>query len=278
MLPASLASVTAHVNCRGKKGEHTRLDVSVCVRPELAVLDALLAPGDLVVHQRLLFHGISVIRLRTHPPLRPCPLQRLVGFLGLPPHRVGFPGRGGVAFDAVLVHGLERLGDAQHQLHELLLGEAGVVDEVGVDGILQVPALVVGQDDVDGLGAGVVAVGAELGAGLGRDTVVDRVDDVGVRREEAVGLDLLESLGDGLLAEGAADLLQGEELGGCLVLDEVDVGEAALYVFIFLSAGSVVSGNRGRPTSPRSRRSLKLRLLILSCGELGKQHMQSVKV
>lgn len=153
-----------------------------------------------------------------------------------------------------------------------------MVDEVGVDGILQVPALVVGQDDVDGLGAGVVAVGAELGAGLGRDTVVDRVDDVGVRREEAVGLDLLESLGDGLLAEGAADLLQGEELGGCLVLDEVDVGEAALYVFIFLSAGSVVSGNRGRPTSPRSRRSLKLRLLILSCGELGKQHMQSVKV
>jgi hypothetical protein len=31
-------------------------------------------------------------------------------------------------------------------------------------------------------------------------------------------------------------------------------------------------------TSPSSRRSLKLRLLTLSCGELGKQCMQSVNV
>lgn len=34
----------------------------------------------------------------------------------------------------------------------------------------------------------------------------------------------------------------------------------------------------GIHTSPNKRRSLKLRLLIFSCGELGKQHMQSVKL
>lgn len=61
--------------------------------------------------------------------------------------------------------------------------------------------------------------------------MVDAWDDVGVRGEERVGLDLTEGLGDGLLAEGAADLLEGVELrrrgGG---LDEVDVGEAALEI------------------------------------------------
>jgi hypothetical protein len=46
--------------------------------------------------------------------------------------------------------------------------------------------------------------------------------------EEAVGVDLAHGLLDGLGAKGAADLLEGEELVGGRVLDEVDVGEAAL--------------------------------------------------
>ena len=97
-----------------------------------------------------------------------------------------------------------------------------MIDQIRIDGILQVASPVVGQEDVDGLGAGVVAV-----AGAG-DGVVDGVDDVGVRGEEGVGFDLLEGERDGFLAEGAADLLQGVEGAGLGVEDEVDVGEAAL--------------------------------------------------
>lgn len=49
-----------------------------------------------------------------------------------------------------------------------------------------------------------------------------------MRREERVRFYFFEGLRDAFLAEGAADLFEGEELlvGG--VLDEVDVGEAAL--------------------------------------------------
>lgn len=46
--------------------------------------------------------------------------------------------------------------------------------------------------------------------------------------EEAVGVDLAHRQLDRLGAEGAADLLQGEEIVGGGVFDEVDVGEAAL--------------------------------------------------
>jgi hypothetical protein len=54
------------------------------------------------------------------------------------------------------------------------------------------------------------------------------VDDVGVRREEGIGFYFFEGERDGFLAEGAADLFQGEEFLTRGVLDEVDVGEAAL--------------------------------------------------
>lgn len=58
--------------------------------------------------------------------------------------------------------------------------------------------------------------------------MVDGVDDVRVRGEKGVGFDFFEGEGDGFLAEGAADLLQGVELRGGCFLDEVDVGETAL--------------------------------------------------
>lgn len=58
--------------------------------------------------------------------------------------------------------------------------------------------------------------------------MVDGVDDVRMRGEEGVGFCFFQSEGDGLLAEGTADLFQGVELGGRGFLDEVDVGEAAL--------------------------------------------------
>jgi hypothetical protein len=44
-----------------------------------------------------------------------------------------------------LVHGLERIGDAKHQHHQPLLRELVVVDQVGVDGILEIASLVIGE-------------------------------------------------------------------------------------------------------------------------------------
>lgn len=78
-----------------------------------------------------------------------------------------------------------------------------MVDQVRVDQVLQVPAPVVREQDVDGFGARVRLVRG--------DAVVDAVDDVGVRAEEAVGFDFFEGERDGFLAEGAADLFEGEE-------------------------------------------------------------------
>jgi hypothetical protein len=76
------------------------------------------------------------------------------------------------------------------------------------------------------------------------------------------------------LAEGTANLLQREQFAAVFVLDEVDIRETALYCVSPTSDQLTV----GTHTSPSRRRSLKLRLLILSCGLLGKQHMQSVKL
>lgn len=126
---------------------------------------------------------------------------------------------------AVLVHVLHAAADAEEEEHEALLGEARVVDEVGVDEVLQVAAAVVGEEDVDGLA---VVGAAAARAAVGGDAVVDAVDDVRAVAEEVVGLDLLHGVRDGFGAKGAADLFEGEELRGRRVLDKVDVGEAAL--------------------------------------------------
>lgn len=115
-----------------------------------------------------------------------------------------------------------------------------MVDQIRVDQVLQVSAAVVRQQDVHRLGRGVRLIR--------RDAVVDRVDDIWVRREKRVGLHFFKGLRDGFLAEGAADLLQGEELLVGIVLDEVDVGKAAL--------GAVLEGvwqgiGSGRACLPR---------------------------
>lgn len=103
-----------------------------------------------------------------------------------------------------------------------------MVDEIGIDGILEVSALVVRQEDVDGLGAGIAAIVAEFRPRLCCDAVIDGMDDVFMRGEEVIRFDFLQCLGDGLLAEWTADLLEGVEFGCGLVLDEVDVRESAL--------------------------------------------------
>ena len=81
-----------------------------------------------------------------------------------------------------------------------------MIDQIRIDRILQVAAAVVRQEDIHCFGTRVVAVaGAD-------DRVVDGGDDVRVRGEEGVGFYFLEGEGDGFLAEGAADFLEGVEV------------------------------------------------------------------
>lgn len=62
------------------------------------------------------------------------------------------------------MHGFEGVADAEHEFHEFPLREAGVVDEVGVDHVLEVASSVVGEEDVDGLGgAACVANAGDFG-------------------------------------------------------------------------------------------------------------------
>lgn len=48
-----------------------------------------------------------------------------------------------------------------------------MIDQICINGILQVAALIVREQDVDGLGAWITAIGSELRAGLCGNAVVD---------------------------------------------------------------------------------------------------------
>lgn len=92
-----------------------------------------------------------------------------------------------------------------------------MVDQVCINRVLQITASIVWEQDVYDLGP---RVGAVTGVG---DRIIDRGDDVLVRGEQRVCFRLFQCQRDGFLAEGTADLLQGEELAGPGVLDEIDV-------------------------------------------------------
>lgn len=168
----------------------------------------------LPLHQRpLLLPLLLNIRHRRPPARDPAPTRIPIPHLH-PLHRNRRP--------LVNMHPPQRPADPQEEHHEPPLREPRAPHHVGVDHVLQVPPLVVRQQDVHRLAA---LVGA---AAVGGDGVVDHADDVGDVGEEAVGFHLAHGGREGLGAEGAADLLEGEGLGGGGVLDEVDVGEAAL--------------------------------------------------
>ena len=173
-------------------------------RPLLLGLVVLIRPLRRLAQARILPLPLPAARTRVHP----LPGRR-------PSHRRGVPGA------PVLVHVPHGAAHAQEQQHEALLGEAGVVDQVGVDHVLQVAAAVVREQDVDRLC--LLAAAALRG-----DGVVDAVDDSRAVREQLVRLDLLHGLRDRLGPERAADLLEREELRRGRVLDEVDVRKAAL--------------------------------------------------
>lgn len=128
---------------------------------QVAILNSFLAACHLIIHQRFLL--LIVVIATARAPLRFHPHRPfLIGVLALLPDRLRRARRSSAALDPILVHGPERMGDTQHQHHQPLLGKPGVVDQIGVDGILEVSTLVVGQQNVDRLRSGVSAIVAEL--------------------------------------------------------------------------------------------------------------------
>ena len=95
-----------------------------------------------------------------------------------------------------------------------------------------------------------------------------------MRSEEGISFHFLQRERDGFLAEGAADLLEGVELACRCFFDQVDVGEATLMRNLAISSVSTLKQEVWVLTSPSNRKILKLRLLILSFGELGRQDIQ----
>lgn len=152
----------------------------------------------------------------------------------------------------------------------MLLWELGMVHQIRVYHILQIASPVVRQQYVHRFGAGVGLVGS--------DAVVDTVDDVWAILKQRVCFYFFQRLRYGFLAKRAADLLQGVEGLRAGVLDEVDIGEAALCCAVTLTTKRLPTHERRRClTSPNRRRILKLRLLILSDGDPGKQTRQLPK-
>ena len=228
---------------------HTGLDVSMRIRSYCALVFAVLCRRHLVLHQRL---GFSLSRSTSVPfPFLP-PLGRvgrhfcfviiveiltlgrgshlLIRAFSLRPNLLRIlnpvltPSRDA---SLILVHRLQCLANSQQQHHQPFLTQPRMVHQIRVDHILQIASRKVGKQDVYGLLGGVLAIGD--------DGVINGVDDIGVRREEGVGLDFAESEGDGFLTKGAANLFEGVEVGGLGgVGDEVDVGEAALYGEVLL--------------------------------------------
>jgi hypothetical protein len=152
----------------------TRLDISVRIRTQISILNSLLALSHLVIHQRLVLFILILRRAVTSPPLR-LHLHRPFGvcLFAFPPDTLRLSCRRRTTLHAVLVHRAKRIRDTKYQYHQPLLGELGVVDEIGVDGILQITPLVVGKENIDGLGAWIAAIGSEFGAGFCGDAVVD---------------------------------------------------------------------------------------------------------
>jgi len=180
------------------------------VAPNHALAAPAVGTSVLRLHQRPLLLRLVVLIGAGRGSAPVLPLGRVAAGGGRHLHPLG-PGRG-----VVDVHVAQAAAHAEEQAHELLLGEARVVDEVGVDHVLQVAAAVVREQHVDRLA--LLAAAALRG-----DAVVDAVDDAPAVPEKLVRLHLLHGLRYRLGPERASDLLERQQLRRRCVLYEVDV-------------------------------------------------------
>lgn len=106
-----------------------------------------------------------------------------------------------------------------------------MIYQVRIDQVLQVAAPVVWQHNIHRLGRPTAAVSDTTGpatATLGGYTVVHAVNNSLGAGKEAVRFDLAHGLSHRLGPKGTADLFEGKQLSGRIVLHQVHIGEAAL--------------------------------------------------
>lgn len=103
-----------------------------------------------------------------------------------------------------------------------------MINEVRVDRILEVAALIVGEKNINSFGARIVTT-SEFVRRFVHHAVVVRPNNIWMRREKTVCLDFFQRLRHGLLAEWTTYFLQGEQFRGTFVLDQVDIGKSSLH-------------------------------------------------
>jgi hypothetical protein len=100
----------------------------------------------------------------------------------------------GTALDLVLVHRFQRFGDSYHQRDQFLLGKSGVIDQIRIDRILEIPPLIVWKEDVDGFGTRITSIRSELRTGFSHNGMIDGWDDISVWAEESICFHLFQRL------------------------------------------------------------------------------------
>ena len=97
-----------------------------------------------------------------------------------------------------------------------------MIDEIGIDGILQISPSIVGEEDIN-------CFAARVGLVVGRcDIMINGCDDIGVWREQLVGFDLFQGQRHRFLSKRTTDFLERIKVAGGAFLDEIDVRKAAL--------------------------------------------------
>jgi len=105
------------------------------------------------------------------------------------------------------VHGTQSLAHSEEEQHETTLREPIMVDQVCVDHVLQITALIVWQKDINGFCR-------LVGAALGCDGMVDSGYDGWNVRKEAIGINLTHGLLHRFGAKGTSDLFECEKFVG----------------------------------------------------------------
>lgn len=115
------------------------------IRAQVPILDTFLTPRDLVIHQGLILLILLILRdAMGSPPFRfHLHGPFLVCLLAFSPNTLRLSCRCRPTLHSILMHRAKRICNTEYQDHQPLLWELGMVDEIGIDGILEITALVV---------------------------------------------------------------------------------------------------------------------------------------